>query len=207
MTGCSPGASSPIRHAGTAPGLVWTAPRYLRAWDEYTTELERQAAQPARRQEWTPEQINATRNRARLEAARAESDALRSHTARGRIQARTGREPPGGNASIGLLARKRGKTTFRGPAVSQRPRYAGIPLVNADGWLTAILDPDPRRIGREQYVLHAGTLLLFTSKDRQTRFARVMKDYDPKPLDGWKTDHCCSAKVPDQPLISPPIVP
>lgn len=61
---------------------------------------------------------------------------------------------------------------------------ARIPLVNADGWLVAILDPDPRRIGQEQYALHAGTLLLFTSEDRQARFARVMKDYEPKPQGG-----------------------
>jgi len=68
---------------------------------------------------------------------------------------------------------------------------AGIPLVNVDGWLVAILDPDPRRIGREQFALHAGTLLLFTTEDRQARFARDMQDYEPKPLGGWK-DRLCS---------------
>ena len=69
-------------------------------------------------------------------------------------------------------------------------RYAGIPLFGADGELAAILDPDLRRIGREQFALHAGTLLLFTTKDRRIRFLQAIKDYDPKPLDGWKTDHC-----------------
>jgi len=74
---------------------------------------------------------------------------------------------------------------------------AGIPLVNVDGWLVAILDPDPRRIGREQFALHAGTLLLFTTEDRQARFARDMQDYEPKPLGGWKTDFVLKSAVPD----------
>jgi competence protein CoiA len=69
------------------------------------------------------------------------------------------------------------------------PRYAGgIPLFNADGALRAVLGPYPRQIRRENFALLAGTLLLFSSKDRQVSFNRVMKGYEPKPLDGWQTD-------------------
>ena len=170
------------------PGLIWTAPRYLRAFDEYIAELERQSARPPRR-EWTPEQINAARSRARLEAARAESDARRLHRCGAASRREQAAQRPEVTQAIAQLARKRGKTASVGWSIGET-RYAGIPLVNADGWLIAILDPDPRRIGQQQFALHAGTLLLFTSKDRQARFARVMKDYNPKSLDGWKTDHC-----------------
>ena len=169
-------------------GLIWTAPRYLRAWEEYLAEIERQSARPPRR-EWTPEQINAARNRARLEAARAESGARRSHTAGAASMREQAARRPEVMQAIDMLARKHGKTASVGWSIGET-RYAGIPLVNADGWLVAILDPDLRRIGQKQFALHAGTLLLFTSKDRRIRFLQAIKEYDPKRLDGWKTDHC-----------------
>ena len=170
-----------------AGSWFWTAPRYRRAWDEYLAEIKRQSARP-RRRELTQEQIAAARNRARLEAARAESAASRHRGAEvAARRERTARRPEVAQA-IAQLA-QRGKIASVGWSIGQT-RYAGIPLVNADGWLVAILDPDPRRIGQKQFALHAGTLLLFTSEDRQARFARVMKDYEPKPQEGWKTDHC-----------------
>lgn len=54
------------------------------------------------------------------------------------------------------------------------------PLFDAGGALAAVLGPDPRRIDRRP-------LLLFANKDRQVFFQCVMKDYEPKPLDGWQT--------------------
>ena len=167
-------------------GLIWTAPRYLRAFGEYVAELERQSARPPRR-EWTQEQITAARNRARLEAARAELAARRHPAAEVASRRELAARRPEVAQAVAQLA-QRGKIASVGWSIGET-RYAGIPLVNADGWLAAILDPDPRRIGQQQYALHAGTLLLFTSEDRQARFIRAMKDYDPKPLDGWKTDH------------------
>jgi hypothetical protein len=94
--------------------------------------------------------------------------------------------------AIAYLARKYDVTASVGWSIGQT-LYAGVPLFGTDGELAAILDPDPQRIGQKQFALHAGTLLLFTTRDRQARFARVMKDYDPEPLGGWRTDHCQEA--------------
>ena len=176
----------------TSRSLIWTAPRCLRAWDEYFAELERQAARSRprpQRQQWTPEEIAAALAERRSQAAAAERTARRTRAAGAEsLSSRTARRPEVVEA-IAYLAGKYDVTASVGWSIGET-RYAGIPLFDADGELAAILDPDPRRIGREQFALHAGTLLLFTSKDRQARFARVMKDYDPKPLGGWKTDHC-----------------
>ena len=124
------------------------------------------------------------------QAARAEKIARRTRTAGRRVLARADRAAPGGSA---------GYRPAR-PQVRHRPRpwagASGTPGTPASRCL-ALTAGLPRSLtlirggsGGKQFALHAGTLLLFTSKDRQARFARVMKDYDPKPLGGWKTDHC-----------------
>lgn len=85
-----------------------------------------------------------------------------------------------------------------GWSIGDRRCAGGIPLFNGDGALRAILGPDPQRIRRENFALLAGTLLLFSSKDRLGLFNRAMRGYEPKPLDGWQTDAVDAVQeVPD----------
>lgn len=173
---------------------VWTAPRYIRAFDDYYAELERKVEQDRRAQEallrspqWTRPQIARARAAAQSNAAEAEQ-AARGTASSSAWRERAARRPDVARA-IALLARKWGVTSAAVGWSIGDPRYAGgIPLFNADGALRAILGPDPQRIRRENYALLAGTLLLFSSKDRHAFFNRVMRNYEPKPMDGWQTD-------------------
>jgi len=172
------------------------APRYIRVFDESFAELERQVERDRRAQEailrsrprqWTRQQIARAQAVTQSNAAKAEQAA--HSTARNAAWRERAARRPDVAGAITLLARKWGVTTAAVGWSIGDPRYAGaIPLFNADGALRAVLGPDPQRIRRENYALLAGTLLLFSSRDRHAFFNRVMERYDPKPLDGWQTD-------------------
>jgi competence protein CoiA len=175
----------------------WTAPRYIRACDDEFAELERRAEQNRRAEEahlrslprlpLTRSQINRARAAAQSSATEAEQ-AARSTARNAAWRERAARRPDVAGA-IALLDRKWGVPAAAVGWSIGDPRYAGgIPLFNAAGALRAVLGPDPRRIVRENFALLAGTLLLFSGKDRHASFNRVMKRYDPKPLGGWQTD-------------------
>lgn len=172
------------------PALFWTAPDYIQAEAEHSAELQRlleRERQPRARQ-WTREQIAAIRIRVRSDAAAAEQTARRTRAAGAAAWCERTAQRPDVARVIALLARKYDVTATVGWSIGD-PRYAdGIPLFGSDGELAAILGPDPQRIRRENYALLAGTLLLFSSKDRHAFFNRAMKGYEPKPLDGWQTD-------------------
>ena len=173
---------------------VWTAPRYVQASDEYQAAKERQAeqarravaARQERKQEETQQKNAISRAEAHSEAAAAEKAAhgtgrsetwwhYRERATRRRVVAE----------AIALLACKYNVTATVGWSVGDA-RYAdGIPLVGVDGALVAVFSPDARRVRGKAFLLLAGTLLLFPSRQAQRLFEEKVKH---KPMDGWRTD-------------------
>jgi hypothetical protein len=175
---------------------IWTAPHYVRAFDDYLAELERQAererrfreariAARERKRDEIRRKNAATRIAAVSEAAKAEWTAHGTEEGgRWRVWAV---QRPGVRQLIGELS-ERDIPLSVGWSTGD-PRYAGgIPLVTDDGALGAVFNPIPRRVRGGAFLLLAGTPLLFPSEESRVVFEQSMEKAGLTPLDGWWTD-------------------
>jgi hypothetical protein len=181
--------------------VVWTAPRYIQAFDEYVAELERQAeraqraneAAAAAAQRAKKSRQEEIRRKNAISRAKAQSDAVAAEQAAqgaetGASRREWGTQRPEVKQAVAMLARKYGITAIVGWSTGD-PRYAGgIPLIDSDGALAAVFNPVARRVRGDAFLLLAGTLLLFPSKGSQDRFEYLMKKASRRPADGWRTD-------------------
>ncbi|MFC5143458.1 competence protein CoiA [Streptomyces aureoversilis] len=177
---------------------VWTAPQYIHAEDAYLAEEERQwrirEDRRAALQQAHEKRRDAIRARNAISRAKALEEATAAEQAARQTGARKLREIAIGfrrgiDQALAKLADEHGVSASVGWSTGD-PRYAGgIPLVVDDGVPAAVFDPDPGRVRGEAFLLLAGLLLIFPSKDSQRRFenaANIKKRH--RPLDGYRTD-------------------
>ncbi|MFI2379155.1 hypothetical protein ACH5AO_29500 [Streptomyces sp. NPDC018964] len=76
-----------------------------------------------------------------------------------------------------------------GGSWAERHWAGGVPLIRTDEWVfTAVLDPEPGRVGGDASRLLAGLLLLFPTEARRERFERGTLLRGKVPAGGWHTD-------------------
>ncbi|MET9206802.1 competence protein CoiA family protein [Streptomyces bacillaris] len=180
---------------------VWTAPQYTAAEDTYLVEEEKRRRIDAERQ--ARRQAAAAKKRAEIDARNAQSRARALSRATAieekvrQLHRRAGSklhsklmERLDVQRAVEHLARKHDIDATAGWSWSEAHWAGGVPLINREDWEpVAVLDPVPGQVSGDGFLLLAGMLLLFPTREWEQRFVRNTRRRRKMPIEGYRTEH------------------